>query len=144
MSTRDDVVAPAGTASSGSGTVPAFEPAAVEPVVEPAFDPIVGRYLRLELLGKPQRIYVEEAGSGIPLVCLHTAGSDTRQYRALMNDPAILARYRVIAFDLPWHGKSSPPAGWQLAEYRLTSEDYVALVMGVCRALQLDQPVVMG
>ena len=51
------------------------------------FEPIVGRYTNLELLGKPHRVYIEEAGEGIPLVCLHTAGSDTRQYRALMNDP---------------------------------------------------------
>ena len=131
MTTRDK-----GAAAPGASTVVA--------AIEPGFEPVIGRYLRLELLGKPQRIYVEEAGSGIPLVCLHTAGSDTRQYRALMNDPDILSRYRVIAFDLPWHGKSSPPAGWHLGEYRLTSDDYVAMVMGVCRALQLDKPVVMG
>lgn len=142
MSTRPTETA-AGSAGTVAGSAPTVE-SPFAPPFEPAFDPIVGRYLRLELLGKPQRIYVEEAGSGIPLVCLHTAGSDTRQYRALMNDPDILSRYRVIAFDLPWHGKSSPPPGWHLAEYRLTSEDYVAMVIGVCRALQLDKPVVMG
>ncbi|HIO22844.1 MAG TPA: alpha/beta hydrolase, partial [Nitrospinaceae bacterium] len=37
--------------------------------------------------GDTMRIYVEEAGSGIPLVCLHTAGSDSRQFRHLMTDP---------------------------------------------------------
>ena len=82
----------------------------------PDFEPIVGRYLRLDLLGKPHRLYVEEAGQGIPLLCLHTAASDTRQYRGLMNDSRIVQHYRVIAFDLPWHGKSSPPAGWQNAD----------------------------
>src|SRR5690606_18662733 len=71
------------------------------------FEPIIGRYLRLELLGREHRLYIEEAGQGIPLLCLHTAGSDTRQYRALMNEPEILKNFRVIAFDLPWHGKSS-------------------------------------
>ena len=81
--------------------------------MKPRFEPITGRYLHLELLGKPHRLYVEEAGQGIPLLCLHTAGSDARQYRGLMNDPRITANYRVIAFDMPWHGKSSPPAGWQ-------------------------------
>jgi pimeloyl-ACP methyl ester carboxylesterase len=95
-------------------------------------------------LGKPHRLYVEEAGQGIPLLCLHTAGSDTRQYRALLNDPEILRNFRVIAFDLPWHGKSSPPAGWQDEEYRLTSRDYTDIVMGVTDALELDGPVVMG
>src|SRR5690606_10672098 len=107
-------------------------------------EPIIGRYLRLELLGKPHRLYVEEAGQGIPLLCLHTAGSDSRQYRALLNDSAILQHYRVIAFDLPWHGKSSPPAGWEQGDYQLGSRDYVAIVMAVVDALELERPVVMG
>src|SRR2546429_643133 len=77
---------------------------------KPAFDPAVGRYLRLDIAGKPHRIYVEQAGEGIPLVCLHTAGSDGRQFRGLLNDPQTLARFRVIAFDLPWAGKSPAPA----------------------------------
>ncbi|TDR89851.1 alpha/beta fold hydrolase [Enterovirga rhinocerotis] len=109
------------------------------------FEPVVGRYLRLDLLGKPHRLYVEEAGQGIPLLCLHTAGSDSRQYRAVLNDPAILKDFRVIAFDLPWHGKSSPPSGWhEIEEYRLTSRDYADIVVGVADALGLDQPVAMG
>ena len=64
--------------------------------------------------------YVEEAGEGIPLLCLHTAGSDGRQYRGLLNDPRIAKDYRVIVFDVPWHGKSSPPFGWENEEYKLT------------------------
>ncbi len=108
------------------------------------FEPITARYMHLNLLGKPHRLYVEEAGAGIPLLCLHTAGADTRQYRGIMNDPAVLERYRVIAFDMPWHGKSSPPAGWHNADYRLTSNDYVDMILRVCDALELDRPVVMG
>jgi len=110
----------------------------------PAFEPVVGRYLNLELLGRPHRLYVEEAGTGIPLLCLHTAGSDSRQYRALMNDADITGKFRVIAFDMPWHGKSSPPAGWQNFEYTLTSQDYIDMILTVCEALTLAQPVVMG
>lgn len=108
------------------------------------FESIVGRYLNLELLGRPHRVYVEEAGEGIPLLCLHTAGSDSRQYRAVMNDADITGKFRVIAFDMPWHGKSSPPAGWQSFEYKLTSQDYIDMIVAVCDALSLDQPVVMG
>jgi pimeloyl-ACP methyl ester carboxylesterase len=111
---------------------------------EALFEPIIGRYLRLNLLGKPHRLYIEEAGQGIPLLCLHTAGSDSRQYRALLNDPEILEHYRVIAFDLPRHGKSSPPQGWHTHEYKLTSRDYTDIVMTVSEALGLDRPVVMG
>lgn len=108
------------------------------------FEPVIGRYLRMPLLGKPHRIYVEEAGQGIPLLCLHTAGSDTRQYRGLLNDAQLLQHFRVISFDLPWHGKSSPPAGWQEHEYKLSAADYMDIVMSVSRALGLDRPVLMG
>jgi len=121
--------------------------APVEPparVGKPTIEPIVGRYLRLDFKGRPHRLYFEEAGQGIPLVCLHTAGSDGRQYRALLNDPDITNRFRVIAFDLPWHGKSSPPAGFEREAYQLTTDLYVDTVMAVCRALQLDRPVVIG
>ncbi|HEY6981540.1 alpha/beta hydrolase [Reyranella sp.] len=110
----------------------------------PMIEEIVGRYLRLDLNGRPHRIYFEEAGHGIPLVCLHTAGADGRQYRALLNDHEITARFRVIAFDLPWHGKSSPPPGFERERYRLTTDLYVDTVMAVCRALGLERPVVMG
>lgn len=89
-------------------------------------EPIVGRYLHLELNNKQQRLYFEEAGEGIPLLCLHTAGSDGRQYRAVLNDASITKDFRVIAFDMPWHGKSSPPAGWEGEEYRLTTGRYTA------------------
>jgi pimeloyl-ACP methyl ester carboxylesterase len=106
-----------------------------------SFEPIVGRYLRLDLLGRPHRLYVEEAGAGIPLLCLHTAGSDARQYRGVLNDPRVTADFRVIAFDMPWHGKSSPPAGWHDEEYRLTSRDYVRMVVEIAEALGLDKPV---
>jgi hypothetical protein len=35
----------------------------------------------------PHRLYFEEAGYGIPLVCLHMAGADGRQFRHLLADP---------------------------------------------------------
>lgn len=108
------------------------------------FEPVVGRYMTLDLDGREHRIYVESAGEGTPLLCLHTAGSDTRQWRAVMNDERITRRYRVIAFDLPGHGKSSPPEGWEKEEYRLTSQAYMAAILSVMDALDLDRPVVMG
>jgi pimeloyl-ACP methyl ester carboxylesterase len=107
-------------------------------------EPIVGRYAQLELEGRPHRLYFEEAGEGIPLLCLHTAGSDGRQYRAVLNDAEITRRFRVIAFDMPWHGKSSPPAGWEKDDYRLTTERYTGMIMSVAQALELERPVVMG
>jgi len=107
-------------------------------------EPIVGRYVRLVAGGRPHRVYFEEAGQGIPLVCLHTAGADGRQFRHLMNDDAVTRHYRVLAFDLPWHGKSLPPAGWQDEEYRLTTPGYIELVRAFIEALGLERPVVLG
>ena len=111
-------------------------------------EPIFGRYLTMSFNHKLHRIYFEEAGpaggTGVPLICLHTAGADGRQYRALLNDPEITSRFRVIAFDLPWHGKSSPPPGFERERYQLTTDLYVDTVMAVCRALKLERPVVMG
>jgi pimeloyl-ACP methyl ester carboxylesterase len=108
------------------------------------FEPITGRYMQLELFGRKHRIYVEEAGEGTPLLCLHTAGSDGRQYRGLMNDMRVTSRHRVIAFDMPWHGKSSPPSGWHEEEYQLTSAQYVEMVLTVMAALGLDKPILIG
>ncbi|AVA13347.1 MULTISPECIES: alpha/beta fold hydrolase [unclassified Sphingopyxis] len=112
--------------------------------VAPCFEPAVGRYITIDVEGRRNRVYVEQAGEGIPLLCLHTAGADSRQYRALMNDERLLSQYRVIAFDLPYHGKSSPPEGWERDDYLLTSDRYVATVMKVIEALGIDRPIVMG
>ena len=109
-----------------------------------AIEPIIGRYLTTEIAGQRCRIYFEEAGQGIPLVCLHTAGADNRQYRHMLCDAEITAKYRVIAFDMPWHGKSYPPEGAEDDEYLLTTERYVETILAFCRALNLDKPVLIG
>ena len=110
----------------------------------PEFEPIMGRYFTMDVAGKPCRVYVEEAGEGIPLICLHTAGSDARQYRHLLCDKSVTDHYRVIAFDMPWHGKSNPPAGFREEEYKLTTDLYKETVMSFCQAYELSDPVVMG
>jgi pimeloyl-ACP methyl ester carboxylesterase len=107
-------------------------------------EPIVGRYFTLELGGRAHRLYFEEAGQGIPLVCLHTAGADGRQFRHLLSDADITRHFRLLAFDMPWHGKSLPPEGWEREDYRLTTASYTEMIVAFCRALALDRPVVMG
>jgi pimeloyl-ACP methyl ester carboxylesterase len=107
-------------------------------------EPIVGRYATIRIMENDCRIYFEEAGQGIPLVCLHTAAADGRQFRHLMNDPEITKNFRVLAFDYPWHGKSTPPVGFHKYEYKLTTPLYVETIRAFCRALELDRPVAMG
>jgi len=110
----------------------------------PEFEPIIGRYASVTVAGARHRIFLEEAGRGIPLLCLHTAGADSRQYRHVLSDAAVTGRFRVIAFDLPWHGRSTPPEGWWLEKYRLTTASYLEMIRAVWLALGLERPVVMG
>lgn len=107
-------------------------------------EPIVGRYVHVNIMGDACRVYFEECGQGIPLLCLHTAGSDGRQFRHLLCDEDVTSKFRVIAFDMPWHGKSYPPVGYQDKDYELTTERYVATIRAFVAALELDRPVVMG
>jgi pimeloyl-ACP methyl ester carboxylesterase len=114
----------------------------------PHVEAIIGRYVWMELGGRAHRIYFEEAGpaggGGIPLVCLHTAGADGKQWRHVLNDPDVTRHFRVLAFDMPRHGKSLPPEGWQDGEYRLTTAAYIETILAFCDALALDTPVVLG
>ena len=50
-------------------------------------------------------------------------GRRLRQYRHVLNDREITDRFRVIAFDLPYHGRSTPADGWWLKKYRLTTHE---------------------
>jgi pimeloyl-ACP methyl ester carboxylesterase len=61
-----------------------------------------------------------------------------------LNDPEIIERFRVVAFDLPYHGRSTPPDGWWLKKYRLTTASYVGMVRTVWLALGLKRPIVLG
>lgn len=107
-------------------------------------EPMIGRYVHVDIDGTPHRIYFEEAGTGIPLICLHTAGSDARQWRYLLADEEFTTSFRIIAFDMPWHGKSNPPENWDGSEYQLTTARYTQTIRAFCAALDLDKPVVMG
>ena len=58
--------------------------------------------------GARHKVFYFEAGEGIPLICQHTAGNENRQWRHLLEDRELTKKYRVIAYDLPSHGKSDP------------------------------------
>jgi pimeloyl-ACP methyl ester carboxylesterase len=109
-----------------------------------SIESILGRYVSLNIRGAHQRLYFEEAGAGHPVVLLHTAGADTRQWRFVLNDEAFAAQRRFIAFDMPWHGKSLPPEGFATTEYLLTTEAYIETVLAFCNALGLERPLLVG
>ncbi len=52
-------------------------------------DKVIGRYVQLELNEDTVRIYYEESGEGTPLLCLHTAGADGRQYREVIRNESV-------------------------------------------------------
>ena len=110
------------------------------------FEASVGRYVYLDLHGIEYRVYFEEAGEGVPLLLQHTAGADGRQWRHLLADPDFTRDFRVIAYDLPFHGKSLPSqeTRWWAEEYRLTKEFLMAVPLALAEALELDLPVYMG
>jgi len=108
------------------------------------FEPIRGGYVTVDVDGTDYRIYFEEAGEGVPLICLHTSCADSRQWRHLLNDPEVTSRFRVVAFDMPFHGRSNPPLGWWRERYALSVRNYIGVIRAVWAALGLDNPVVMG
>lgn len=72
----------------------------------PAVSRVEGRYLEID--GRVG--FVEMAGSGHPVLCVHTAGQSGVQWRRVLAGlPAY--GYRVIVPDLPGHGRSDEPAG---------------------------------
>jgi len=110
------------------------------------FDSPVGRYVHVDVGGQDYRVYVEEAGSGIPLLLQHTAGAHGSQYRHLFECREITDHFRLIAYDLPFHGKSMPPMGprWWAEKYELKGDFLRAFVVSLADALQLHRPAFMG
>ena len=109
-------------------------------------EPQIGRYIHLEVEGIDYRVYYEENGQGIPLVCQPTAGADGQQFRHVITDPDITAKYRVLVFDLPYHGKSQPPASikWWAQDYVLRKNWLFAFHEALNKALGLPRGVYMG
>ena len=78
-------------------------------------EPIIGRYVHVDIDGEMYRIYFEENGTGIPLVCLHTAGSDGRQWRHLLADRGVrqeLSHHR-LRHALARQIESAGKLGWR-------------------------------
>ncbi|MER5452722.1 alpha/beta hydrolase [Streptomyces sp. NPDC002766] len=110
-------------------------------------DNAVGRYIYVTANGVESRIYYEKAGTGpIPMLLQATAGTDGREYRHLLANPALQERYTMYAYDLPFHGKSLPPEGvrWWEEAYLPDQEYLINWVVAIADALDLEQPHFMG
>lgn len=109
---------------------------------------ITGQYVHVEIDGVDHRVYYEENGpkDAQPLLLQHTAGCNNQEWRHLLADEDITEDYRVIAYDLPFHGKSVPPKGqdWWEEDYTLTAEQFAETIVSIVDALGLEDPIFMG
>ena len=83
--------------------------------------------------------YVELAGSGPPVLCVHTAGQSGVQWRYTTRGLAELG-HRVVVPDLPGHGRSEPAADGPVDDLGRYAEWLRALI----DVLGLERPHVVG
>ncbi|MCU0889233.1 MAG: alpha/beta hydrolase [Rubritepida sp.] len=103
-----------------------------------------GRYVTVRAGGREVVLYGEQHGAGTPILGLHTAGSDSRQFHRLAAEPGLRAAgFALTAFDLPGHGRSPPiaaPGAWAL-----TTDLYAELILGFREAWGFAaNPVLLG
>ena len=110
------------------------------------FSDIKGGYVYVPVDDTEYRIYFEEAGSGIPILLQHTASADGRPWRHILEDRELTSRFRFIAYDLPYHGRSLPPTSlrWWESEYILTKDFFEKCILAISDCFELDRPVFMG
>ena len=84
------------------------------------------------------RLYYEDEGAGRPLVMIHGASQDTLSWHE--NIRHFAKRYRVLAIDLPGHGKSA------LVDNRPTTntEEFVGVVWKFIEAMRLRDTIIIG
>jgi pimeloyl-ACP methyl ester carboxylesterase len=106
---------------------------------------IKGAYLPLDA-AQQDWVYAERAGlaQGPPLLMLHTAGADARQWHGLMAQRALREAWSLHAFDLPGHGRSPLPVGVANWEWRLTEALYLQWVIGYMDAAGLERVALMA
>lgn len=109
-------------------------------------DLIVGRYIWIETPSWGRsKVFYESAGAGSqPILFLHTAGADSRQFHSLMNNKRLQRRLTMYAFDLPGHGRSYPGSKQLPEGYTNTEEDYIEAIGQVIKKLGLKRPIVSG
>lgn len=109
-------------------------------------DYLTGRYVFLEapVWGR-SKVFYETSGEGKQhIVFLHTAGSDSRQYHGVMNDPQMRKKCTMFAFDLPGHGRSFPSKNLPPGAHTNTEDSYVGIIGAFVKELGLRRPIICG
>jgi pimeloyl-ACP methyl ester carboxylesterase len=118
-----------------------IEPA---PTCQRSLKQVSGHYAEMSVGAECYEVYYETAGEGTPILFLHTAGADSRQYFDQLTDPEIASRFRMYALDLPFHGKSMPSRGWDGSNYLLTAKRYQNWCVAFIRQVIGERAIVVG
>lgn len=98
-----------------------------------------GRYINTD----SGTLYVEESGNanGDVICMLHTAGADGRQWHGLMTHDE-LQPWRMLAFDMPNHGRSPVTNDKFQWQWELDESTYVKTVCDFIKSVT-DRPVIL-
>lgn len=147
---------------AGDPQVRATARAALERVVEaarttvpPTLPPIardvnriVGRLFDLPLGRGRAEVHCDiveaEEAAGPAILFLHTAGADARQFRSQIADPDLSVRHTLYAPDLPFHGRSMPPADWDGGPYHLTGATYLEWCTAILEGIVGQSAIIVG
>lgn len=107
---------------------------------------VLGRHRAVTLAdGTTVRLHGMEAGQGTPVVFLHTAGADSRQFLHQLADTELQQHHRLLAFDMPWHGLSSGENNVETtACYRLTEARYLEWVTAYIEKIVKEPVILVG
>ena len=98
--------------------------------------PVLGREVNVVDTGTQTTSSSGTSGSGPPLLFVHGLGGCWQNW--LLNIPEFMGAHRVIAPDLPGFGESQMPA------QEITIKGYGKVLDGLCEALEVENPVVVG
>ncbi len=98
---------------------------------------VTGRYIMVD--GIKTYYEMNDGPAEKTLVCLHTSGRETRQFHGYMD--LLEPKYRVVAIDMPAHGKSWPLPGNKAIE---TYKEYGDFFWNTIRAIGIERPAVFG
>lgn len=84
-------------------------------------------------------LFVEVAGEGPPVLCVHTAGQSGVQYRSLLEQLPAWG-YQVVVVDLPGHGRSPSMPGGPVEDLH----EYAEFCWATMSELEIMTPFVVG
>lgn len=114
------------------------------PLVHRDITSVVGGYVPVDIEGHVNHLYAERSGKGIPVLFLHTAGADSRQFHGQLSDVGLASAYAMVAVDLPFHGRSMPPVEWGGEPYKLTRDRYLSWCEVILENVIGEPAVVVG